>query len=526
MKKIIKLTGLFLASLFLGTSCDVDDKFLSPDSITEGSVPGYYASMINNERMRFEYYHVRTFLAIQTAIYSQTMVLNNGSSIYRQNDGYIGQFWRDFYVGKTGGDETASAGAMAMYIMMELQNEKATTPKQKTDNEYFLKAGEVVLYDRASQMIDLFGDVPFHTAGSILKGQSATVHAEFEDAATLYKEFIQRLDEISGFFKTAPANDAFKFGDILLQGRINLWQRYANSLRLKLLIHLSEVDPGYAQTNIMNMLSKPSEYPLIDADNNPNYDPSQSDVLLTPLTSYTKSLENALKEGNARVAPDYMLNDVMVPSKDPRLDLFFNKNGQATFKAPSIDMSGDEITSIADKVSSWDSTTFWFNSKLPGIRMTAAEVNFIKAEAFERWGTSAQAKTAYEIGVKQSVKFYYYLNSISSESQKEAMPTETEIADYLTNGMPYTSDKAKNLELIATQKWLHLGWLQSIEAWTEYRRTKLPKLLPFPSKAKDPGFETPPTRLLYPSKETSVNTNYPSVKAKDTRLTKIFWDVK
>ena len=42
----------------------------------------------------------------------------------------------------------------------------------------------------------------------------------------------------------------------------------------------------------------------------------------------------------------------------------------------------------------------------------------------------------------------------------------------------------------------------------------------------EPGYTQPPTRLQYPILETAYNPNYKDVQAKDTRDTKIFWDVK
>jgi Starch-binding associating with outer membrane len=53
-----------------------------------------------------------------------------------------------------------------------------------------------------------------------------------------------------------------------------------------------------------------------------------------------------------------------------------------------------------------DSATFLYNSKLPGIVITASEVNFLKAEAFERWG-GGDAKIFYEKAIRQSVGFYF-----------------------------------------------------------------------------------------------------------------------
>jgi len=99
------------------------------------------------------------------------------------------------------------------------------------------------------------------------------------------------------------------------------------------------------------------------------------------------------------------------------------------------------------------------------------------------------------------------------------------VEDFATNtDAAYTGTSTEKLEKIYTQKWLHFGFLQSIQAWSEYRRTGYPALN-F-ANATQVGYETPPTRLLYPSDESSYNSNnYEAVRAKDTRSTKVFWDV-
>lgn len=523
MKKIIKLSNIFLAILLFVTGCNIDDKFQDPDSTVEGSVSGFYAAMINNERMRSEYWHVRTFIAEQTGRYTQTMILGSDQSIYRQRDSYIGDFWRDFYIGRTAGDGTG--GVLAMYTLMNIQNEK-DSPAQQANNKYFLNAAQVVLYDRGSQMIDLFGNIPFHTAVSLIT-DGLNTDAEFEDQATLYKEMIEKLATNAEFFKTAPTNTLFSNRDMFLAGDVNRWCRYANSIRLKMLLHMADADPAYAQPKIMEIVNNPSKYPLMDGDNDPAYKPGTTDAVLSPLSTYRETLGQALREGNSAAAPDFLVNDVMVPVNDPRLPIMFNKNKLGEFVAANITTNSEALSSLISDtlVSTWDSTTYWFNNKLPGIRLTAAEVNFIKAEAFERWGDKGAAKQAYEIAIRQSVTFYWYLYSINPVKGKEIEPSYSTVTDFISR-IAYTSDQTENLKLIATQKWLHLGWLQSIEAWTEYRRTKLPVLLPFPSEGKLSGYETPPVRLTYPSVETNVNKNYAKIKDKDTRTTKIFWDVR
>jgi hypothetical protein len=172
-----------------------------------------------------------------------------------------------------------------------------------------------------------------------------------------------------------------------------------------------------------------------------------------------------------------------------------------------------------------DSATFLFNSKLPGIVITAPEVNFLKAEAWERWG-GGDAKTAYETAVRQSIAFYYYLNSLNTVTRMPLTPpAATEIAGFLQDDlMKYEGTTNEKLAKIWVQKWLHFGFLQSVQGWAEYRRTKQPILQFYPSTL--PGYEAPPSRLMYPASETSYNTNYASVRDKDVRTGKIFWDVK
>src|SRR5581483_7279509 len=98
------------------------------------------------------------------------------------------------------------------------------------------------------------------------------------------------------------------------------------------------------------------------------------------------------------------------------------------------------------------------------IIITAAEVQFIKAEAYERWG-GGDAKAAYESGVKQSILFYWYINNHSKQKGdayygvKEPMPTDLAIATYLTN--PLVAYGTNNLEKIATQKWIDFGVIQA-----------------------------------------------------------------
>ena len=311
-----------------------------------------------------------------------------------------------------------------------------------------------------------------------------------------------------------------------------MWRRYANSIRLRLLMRMSFVDEATAKTAVNAMLANPSSYPLIDGGNSGSYSPASSDVLLQPLTNYANSPLNAFTESDSYFAPDYMLNKAMLPANDPRIPVVFDKYGKtvnnvfvpnATYQAMPITFTAEQQANDYTSYSVIDSATFLNNLKLPGIVITAPEVNLLKAEAFERWGSTTDAQTAYNTALQQSVSFYYYLNGLGGGTV--AQPDAATITAFLNNSnVAYTGSTDQKLALIWVQKWVHFGILQSDEAWSEYRRTKFPQLT-FVTQTLS-GYTTPPTRLIYPSVETAYNSNYSTVKAKDTRTTKIFWDVR
>ena len=264
------------------------------------------------------------------------------------------------------------------------------------------------------------------------------------------------------------------------------------------------------------------------------YNPKETDVLLEPLTNYTDDLHNAFAELTNFSAPEYLLNQVMKPANDPRIPAMFDKYGQtvndvfipnSNYNGLVVNMPIDQQQIHIGKFAILDSATFLYNSKLPGIVITAPEVNFLKAEAFERWG-GGDAKTFYEKAVKQSVVFYYYLNGLNTVTRPPLpVPSDASVEQFLQNTfISYTGTTDEKLKKIWVQKWAHFGFLQSVQSWSEYRRTKYPQLNFYPSTL--PGYELPPSRLVYPASETSYNPNYLLVKENDTRNRKLFWDVK
>lgn len=532
MKKIFINMGFFFAGLILFNSCkkSLDDTYFNPEKSETATVQALFTGMLNNDRVAQKYWNVRTFLGTMTGIYTQTAFVSNGRTIYQQNDGYSQQYWDDFYT--TGGN---GSGSMAVFRTME-RVYNSLSPEEQASQQVFMFAGKVALIEQAAKMVDLWGDIPYSTAGS-LNSSGIIVKPKYDEQTALYASFIKDLADAATFFKGATSNPQFAKNDILLKGNVAMWRKYANSLRLRLLMHTSMVDETNARTAVMAMLNDPANYPLIDGDMIGAYNPESSDVLLQPMTNNQDNLNSAYTEG-VYYAPDFMLNTAMKPNSDPRIPLFFDKFGESvnnvwvpntSYAAMPITFTSEEQTEQFRKYATIDSGVFLQNIKLPGFVITSSEVNLLKAEAQERWGNSATAKVAYDAALRQSITFYSYCKNVSTVKTSDLVPETVEVDAFVnTSGAAYnlSGSQTDRLHQIYLQKYIHLGFLQSIEGWTELRRTDYP-VLTFPSTGKLAGFETPPNRLIYPSGESALNKeNWQAVSAKDTRMTKIFWDVR
>lgn len=529
MKKlIIKASFLLLSvSTLVGCKKDLEDKFNNPEKVLDPNLPGLFTGMLNNDRVAAKYWNVRTFLMQMPGVYAQTSYISNGNTIYQQSDGYSQQYWDDFY--STGGN---GSGVMAQYRVMELKYNSLSAAEQ-ANQKAIMQAAKVVLIEQAAKMVDLWGDIPYSAAGS-LTSTSTINNPKYDEQKALYTTFITDLAAAGTYFNSNTTTAAFSKSDILLKGNMNLWARYANSLRLRLLMRISKTDETTARTAVLQMLGNQTTTPLVDGGNVGSYNPGSSDILLQPLTNSTSDLHDAFFEGSW-YATDYALNTVMLPANDPRIPVIYDKFGRTVsgkfvqnsgYKAMPVTFTTTQQENSFADYSVLDSATFLYNQKLPGILITASEVNFLKAEAYERWGSTADAKTAYDNALRQSVTFYHYLNNLNQGGGfKNVAAPAASVVDTWVNASTatYAGASADKLALIYNQKWIHYGVLQSTEAWSEYRRTGFP-VLTFPTAGKLSGFDTPPTRLIYPAKEKTLNsTNYQAVQSKDTRKTKIFW---
>jgi hypothetical protein len=155
----------------------------------------------------------------------------------------------------------------------------------------------------------------------------------------------------------------------------------------------------------------------------------------------------------------------------------------------------------------------------PYLHLTYAEVEFLLAEATERWGLNlgSDASTLYKNGMAAACQQL-------SLFKGGPVLTNTQIQDFQTNN---PLQPGKEIEQIDTQLWVAL-LLNGPEAYANWRRTGFPQLTP--AITAESTTTTIPRRFEYPLTETEQNaTNIAAAIANipggvDDWTARVWWD--
>lgn len=396
----------------------------------------------------------------------------------------------------------------------------------EADQKYFKGPAKIMKAYLFQALVDMYGDIPYTDA---LKGVDELA-PKLDNQKTVYENLITLLDEAIAETKANAFPSAFVSADIIFRGNTDKWIKFANSLKLRILIHQSRIAgrDGYIVAEINKIAAQGSGfitgeevgvggsafYVATAGKLNPMYDRWAYDA-------------NGAVRALARFPrPTKFLFDVLIANDDTlRLKrIAYAKGGEnpsipGTSLAPEIIANyvgvpfGASAGIYTAQASSYIGPALFVKGQFnkPFILMTATEIQFLLAEAKERYpavnlpGTS---QSYYEEGVKQSFRLV-------------GAPASGATA-ILTNGKVNSdwSASPNKLEAIAIQKWIALTNYSGLEAWTEYRRTNLPVTPQSPVVTDSKR----PVRLFYPSTESGSNSNVSAVTV-DVFTTKIFWDV-
>ncbi|AYN66395.1 SusD/RagB family nutrient-binding outer membrane lipoprotein [Euzebyella marina] len=531
MKNLKIFVTTFLTMAILLVSCqddDFKDYYSDPSTIAETTVEKQYAGFLQSNKEDIMPSYSTYFVTGRPTlmVYTQTRGFENSIGRYTPGDAPIDPIYNRFYA------------TLFQFREMERIYDQLT-PEEQNEYRIFIITGKIYLYDYTQKMIDLFGDIPFTEAGKISQneGDYESSYASFDSAESLYTMMIDELQsialELNTINLTTAVKDYFTVQDFVNGGDINTWKKYCNSLRLRLLTRasLNSEFSGIAQSQIGEILSNPSTYPIV----NSNEENIQIESLGEGM-GLEANFQSTFVEGdgwNSNVASKAMI-DYMVENTDPRLRCMFQPGSEAEENEylgldPNMAESAQTALVNSGVVSIYNNWTFKNNRNFPGLLISASDVDFYLAEYY-LGSNDAMAKEHYEKGIRESVNFYYSARDLAinfDDSPEIEALNPSEIDNYLLEGEiswdSATSDQEK-LGLLAKQKWVHLNMVQMYENWAEIRRLDLPDLEFVNDNSS--AQTTPPNRFIYPSAERTFNAdNYSAVSADDNLDAKIFWDI-
>lgn len=527
MKKFIILITIGLSVGF--TSCqksEFADSYADPSKISTTTVEKQYAGFLQTSSDYVLPAYWNYFVVLRTTIthYTQAVGFVNATAQYVPGFAGINARWDSYF------------NFLAQYRELQKVYNGLSADDQAARRIYMITA-TIYLYDHTQKLVDLHGDIPFSEAGMMSTNGGAYLLSlpKYDDAASIYTKMLDDLkgfaDELDGITISTGIQTGFKNQDFINDGDITKWKRYCNSLRIRLLARVSDVASFQARVASEGaaIMANPVKYPVVTS-NNENIQMNVTD-LNTPINS--SGFRSGLEDWDGNLAGKAMI-DHMIANGDPRLRAMYqpgdNAAGAYIGLDPMLTSSAQTALVSGGTISRYNWSTLTRNQYFPGVLINAAEVSFLVAEALLKGGNAADAKLAYEDGIKKSVEFYYWLRSISNDNSSPTLtPTNaTEVNNYIAstgvNWASATTD-AERLALIATQKWIHYSVVQPYESWAEQRRLDAPT---FNFEVDNSNAQKlPPYRWLYAGSEQTYNTtNYESVRSKDNLTTKIFWDVK
>lgn len=392
------------------------------------------------------------------------------------------------------------------------------------------------------RVTDLYGDVPYTEADKgFLTGE---FKPKYDKQSDIYPMMLAALE--TSINRLDASKPSYGVSDVIFQGSIPKWKTFGYSMMLRLGMRLTNVDAAKSQEWVKKaiaggvMKSNADMAKLNHVVGNTNTE--NRDAAELKRESFPES--NA---GKGPVKLGKTLIDLLQAYNDPRLPFYatlwegnilsIQAAKLPTTTAPALQKglpNGYDVTTIKTVIPGFDNSQLVNYSEpntgtiaslsAPTVIQSYAEVEFLLAEASLRgWGTGTAADH-YNAAITAS------MNSVSIFPSNVFAYTITpaQISNYLAAHPLNGVGMAAQMEQIHTQFYLaHFMWYDFIEAFSNFRRTGYPNLIP----PNYPGNFTGGKHLLrlrYPISETTLNkANYEAAVASqgpDLYTTPVWWD--
>lgn len=469
MKKI-SIFLLAISSLF-ALSCDADFEKVNTDPNNPLVVPAHLLLGNTIRRTQVALYTVQQGGDMGLCWAQQwSKVQYNNEEQYIPRRAVIDNIWDDLYAN----------------VIYDAKVMNATAVQEGNTN---LQGISLVMQANAFQILtDLFGPVPFTEAG--VKGN---LKPKYDSQKDVYAGIISMLTQ-ADVLLAQDAGAIPATSDLIYAGDAKKWRKLANSLKLKALIRISKT------TGVNNAAAIQT---LVSAGNLMTSNDDSAQIYNLPALADANPIFAGL-DGRLEYKVSSVLVDKMETYNDPRLAVFAKPVGTAFVG----NIPGDESLNYSGTSAIG---AFYNSMTLPGVIMSYAQVEFLLAESANEGyitGDNAVALEHFQKGIIANFLF----NGLTVDEAK-TYATQTSLSFAVTS---------TGRKIIGEQVWLAL-YGQGFEAWTEWRRTGFPLLVP----VLDAAQPSIPSRLYYASNENSVNqANYTAAVATLTggdKLTSRLW---
>jgi len=529
-KKLFIYSSLLTAGLFLSTSCTKNFDKLNTDPTAFSATnfdPNYLLTTAQLDYTGSQDFSYDTWRA--DLIYCSDMIQGTATSIgywagdkYLSNPEYLAAYWQS----DNGADGAYNEQVKPIVDMV-------TTTESQPQYNNLHQIGRIMKALIFERITDLYGDVPYSQAGEGYYGK--ILFPVYDKQQAIYTSLISELQDATS--KLNPSGD-IPSGDAFYHGNIAEWQKFGNSLLLRVAMRLSKVDAATAKTVVASLVGK-------------TFTSNADDAFLVHDASGGRPTVNRVNQvlhggpENDYVKWSNTFVNLMKSTKDPRLAQISVTN--ATFDPTTGIINGGDTTLVDQKgqPNGYDlnggATTL---GNAPGFTTVAAysqpgpnlvaslgaptfiltygETELLWADAAERFSIGGSAATHYTNGVEAAITYL-------SEYTPNAAISQTAAAAYVAAN-PYVAGTT-GLNMINTQYWeLTNTMMDFYESWSNWRRTGYPVLVPvnYPGNATN---GTIPRRFPYPLVEAANNpTNYTvahnAVPGGDTMAGHVWWDVQ
>ena len=408
---------------------------------------------------------------------------------------------------------------------------------------FYIGVAKVMKSYSFATLVDIYSDVPYKDAFQV----TTKIQPTYDKGQDIYNDLVAQLDSSIDYFQKAkdfyavqPASVAStddqydvmfgsaRTGAADADARMVLWQKFTNTLKLKLLMHQSNLtaQAGFIKTELNKI--RDNTFGLIGVNEsavvNPGYQASTGKI--SPLFGvFTKV------DGTTTVSFDYYRANTYavnfyLNSGDERQALLYT----GTTLTPGSNYDGDPAA-VSNSLTAGVGPGLLKGFDQDAFILSDFESLFLQSEAVERgWGADLYtspptAQSLYESAVTQN---YVYLakgnENVISDPVGDATFYYTqgiELADWSASTAP------DHLPTILTQKWAAMNGVNWVEAYTDWRRTGFPdaSILGI-SHAPDHLQPNIPIRYLYPQSEYNTNgKNVPALGSGSQFSVPVFWDV-